>query len=395
VVEHLREYIWGYTRLKQFNSRKRTQNMIQRVFISHYRLFENFEINLSDRKTVLLIGKNGVGKSTLGKALRILQDIGRGSNRLKTLFSEDDYGSADTNRPIRIEIEVKIGDKRFEYSLAVELPEKFTESRVLEESLAINGQNVYRREQAEVTLANSANAFLVDWHLVALPVVQVRGIANPIAIFKEWLSRMVIISPTPSLMNGLSQEDSLELTHDCENFASWFGGVLSEYPASYSVIAEYLKEVLPDFQDFQNKPISDVAKQLFVRFAGDQVRPLRLDFKNLSDGEKCFFVCSIVLAANRFYGPIFCLWDEPDNYLSLSEVGHMTMALRRSFEKSGQLIVSSHNPEAIRKFSDDNTLCLSRASHRESPTAKWLSDIGYQGDLVESLVRGDIHYGGQ
>ena len=73
----------------------------------------------------------------------------------------------------------------------------------------------------------------------------------------------------------------------------------------------------------------------------------------------------------------------------------MTMALRRTFEKSGQLILSSHNPEAIRKFSDDNTLGLDRASHREPPTARWLTDIAYKGDLVESLVRGDIAHGGQ
>lgn len=369
--------------------------MIQRIFISHYRLFENLEIKLTDRPTVLLIGKNGVGKSTLGKALRVLQSIGRGSNRLKMLLSEDDYGGADTSRPIRIEISVKIGENRFEYALAAELPEKFNESRVFEESLMINGQAVYTRDHAEVRLANAASPFMVDWHLVALPVVQVRGVDNPIALFKDWLSKMVIISPTPSLMNGVSDADSLEPSYDCGNFASWFGGVLSEYPASYTTVEKYLKEVLPDFQDFQNKPISDVAKRLLVRFVGDNGHPVRLDFKNLSDGEKCFFVCAIVLAANKFYGPIFCLWDEPDNYLSLSEVGHMTMALRRSFEKSGQLIVSSHNPEAIRKFSDGNTLCLDRASHREAPTARWLEDIGYQGDLVESLVRGDIIRGGQ
>ncbi len=369
--------------------------MIQRIHINHYRLFEDLKINFQGKRSVLLIGKNGVGKSSLGKALRILQDIGRGSNRLKTLFTEEDYGRLDTSRPIRIEIAVDFSGQHFEFALAVELPEKFLESRVLEERLTIDGAEVYRRDLAEVTLANTSTSFMVDWHLVALPVVQVRGANNPIALFKDWLSKMVIISPDPSLMDGVSDEDSLEPAFDCSNFASWFGGLLGEYPASYTVVEKYLKEVLPDFQDFQNKPISDVAKRLFVRFEGKNGLPLRLDFKNLSDGEKCFFVCAIVLGANQFYGPIFCLWDEPDNYLSLSEVGHLAMALRRSFEKSGQLLVSSHNPEAIRKFSDDNTLCLDRESHIESPTARWLSDIGYQGDLVESLIRGDMNHGGQ
>jgi AAA domain, putative AbiEii toxin, Type IV TA system len=279
----------------------------------------------------------------------------------------------------------------------VELPEKLSTSVVLEERLTVDGQSVYSREHADVRMANSTAPFMYHPNSVALPTLQLPGIDNPLAVFKNWLSKMVIVSPTPSLMNGLSpsDEDSLEPTYDCINFSSWFGGLLSEYPASYTTVDTFLKDVLPDFQDFQNKQISDIAKRLFVRFSGDNGHSLRLDFNDLSDGEKCFFLCATVLAANKFYGPIFCFWDEPDNYVSVSEVGHMMMALRRSFEKSGQLIVTSHNPEAIRKFSDDNTLCLDRASHREAPTARWLADIGYKGDLVETLVRGDILRGGQ
>jgi len=72
---------------------------------------------------------------------------------------------------------------------------------------------------------------------------------------------------------------------------------------------------------------------------------LRLDLDRLSDGEKIFFVCAVLLGANKHYGPTFCLWAEPDNYVSLSEVGHMVVALKKSFAQSGQLFVTSHNPE--------------------------------------------------
>lgn len=125
-----------------------------------------------------------------------------------------------------------IGGKLFQYALAVELPEKFLEFRVLVERLTIDGQPVYSRNHAEVTLAKATTPFMVDWHLVALPVVpvvQVRGTENPIAIFKDWLSKMVIISPAPGLMNGVSDEESLEPAYDCGNFASWFGGGLGQY----------------------------------------------------------------------------------------------------------------------------------------------------------------------
>ena len=71
-----------------------------------------------------------------------------------------------------------------------------------------------------------------------------------------------------------------------------------------------------------------------------------------------FFVTAVLLAANKHLGPMVCFWDEPDNFVGLSEVGQMTMELRKSFKNSGtgQIFVTSHNPEAIRKFSRPSRL---------------------------------------
>ena len=48
-------------------------------------------------------------------------------------------------------------------------------------------------------------------------------------------------------------------------------------------------------------------KSLLVRFEKN-LADLTVSFRDLSDGEKCFFICAAVLAANRSYGPIFCFW---------------------------------------------------------------------------------------
>ncbi|WP_286392411.1 AAA family ATPase [Pseudanabaena mucicola] len=390
--------------------------MLQRLYVHNFRCLENFELNLKDLPSSLLIGKNGAGKSTIAFALEVLQSIGRGINRVSQLIQAKDFNSSRSGVPIRFEIEVLLKEQLYKYILALELsPENFKEIRVFEEQLLVAGSPIYSREASQVKLYGNnlqsqtsqdnrsanpfsnqfplasqlmASQFQVDWHLVALPLIQAQSETDPLYIFKSWLSRMVILAPIPSLMTGESSGETLEPKRDGSNFGEWFSGLLRRYPAAYTQVDRYLREVMPDIQDIQNEPIGKDAKSMVVQFEANN-QTLSLDFKELSDGEKCFFLCAVVLAANKYYSP-FCFWDEPDNYLSLSEVGHFVTALRRSFKNSGQILVTSHNEEAIRKFSNENTFILDRKSHLEPTLIRLLSDIPINGDLVDTLIRGDI-----
>ncbi len=363
--------------------------MLQRLYIHNFRCLENFELPIKGMSSALLIGKNGAGKSTIASALEVLQSIGRGINRVGQLVQSKDFARERSDVPIRFEIEVLIEKKLYKYVLALELPEKFKELRVFEEQLIIAGDPIYSRKEAQVTVYNNSQnreaQFLVDWHLVALPVIQ----TDPIHFFKTWLARMIILAPIPSLMTGESNDDTLEPKRDASNFGEWFSGLLSRYPAAYTQVVQYLREVMPDIKDFLNELIGKDSKSMIVRFEENNAN-LSVDFEALSDGEKCFFLCAVVLAANESYGPLFCFWDEPDNYLSLSEVGHFITSLRRSFKNSGQILVTSHHEEGIRKFSNENTFVLDRKSHLEPTLIRLLSDISIPGDLVDALIRGDI-----
>lgn len=374
--------------------------MLQRLYVHNFKCLENFELILKEIPSSLLIGKNGSGKSTIRVVLEILQHIGRGINRMRDfdknhlgLIDPKDFNRGRSDVPIRFEIEVLLNNKLYKYILALELPENFRELRVFEEQLLISGNPIYSRKEAQVTLYNSPRnpeaQFLVDWHLVALPVIQEQSETDPLRLFKTWLARTIILAPIPNLMTGDSNGETLEPKRDGSNFGEWFSGLLSRYPAAYTQAYRYLQEVMPDFQDFLNEQIGKDSKSMIVRFEAKNAN-LSVDFKDLSDGEKCFFLCAVVLAANKYYGPLFCFWDEPDNYLSLSEVGHFITSLRRSFKDSGQIIATSHNEEAIRKFSNENTFVLDRKSHLEPTLVRLLGDIPVSGDLVDTLIRGDI-----
>ena len=367
--------------------------MLQRLYVHNFRCLENFELTMKEMSSALLIGKNGTGKSTIATALEVLQSIGRGINRVGQLVKSKDFTRGRYDVPIRLEIEVLLEEKLYKYVLALELPEKFKELRVFEEQLLVAGNPIYSRKEAQVTLYSSSqnreSQFLVDWHLVALPVIQEQSETDPLHTFKNWLAHIIILAPIPALMTGDSHGETLQPNRDGANIGEWFSGLLGRYPAAYRDVDKYLREVMPDFQDFLNELIGKEFKSLIVRFAENNAT-LNVNFQDLSDGEKCFFLCAVVLAANKFYGSVFCFWDEPDNYLSISEVGHFITSLRRSFKDSGQILVTSHNPEAIRKFSNENTFVLDRKSHLEPTLIRLLSDIPVTGDLINSLICGDI-----
>jgi len=369
--------------------------VIRRLYVHNFRCLENFELPISGQSSTLLIGKNGAGKTTLGFALEILQRIARprGTNRVGDLVKPKDFTRGRTDVPMRFEIEVELNAKVYGYVIAFEFPEGFKELRVLEEKLTVDGSPVYTRELAQVHIPKAGMEndaqFRIDWHLVALPIVQERSRHDPLFVFKQWLANMLILRPMPSLIRGDSEEETLQPKLDVSDFGAWFSGLLAQAPSAYTKIDGYLQQVMPDLKDIKNPVIGKDSRSLVVQFATDQ-GSMSLPFADLSDGEKCFMICALVIAANEAQGPLLCFWDEPDNYLALDEVGHFVLALRTAFQSGGQLIATSHNPEAISRFSDENTLYLYRKSHLEPTIARPLNKIQVSGDLVGALIRGDL-----
>lgn len=200
---------------------------------------------------------------------------------------------------------------------------------------------------------------------------------------------MLILRPMPGLIDGESKTETLEPNIQVTDFAAWFSGLLASSPAAYAKIDEHLKQIMPDLKDIQNPIIGKDARSLVIRFSNEQ-GTLTVPFEDLSDGEKCFMICAVVLAANEAYGPLLCFWDEPDSYLALDEVGHFVTDLRQAFQSGGQFIATSHNPEAIRCFSSENTLLLHRRNHLEPTQVRRLDQLEVHGDLVGALIRGDV-----
>ena len=369
--------------------------MIERLYVHNFRCLENFTLDFAGQPSAALIGKNGSGKSTVLHALRVFQRICRGPNRVKDVISAKDFARFDKSRPMRFEIDLTLGQQRFKYAVSFEWPSDFYEARIAEETLQKEGVSVFTRQQAQVQLAGGAQ-FGLDWHVFALPVINQKPPERSIQDVKAFFANMILLAPIPQMMEGFSEAPATELDSYALNYASCLRAILQKKPKAYTEFDSFVKSVLPDFSSIENVDRGkEGGSQLIVTF--EQSRPHQtppLDFDVLSDGEKCFLLSAYIAAANAVRSPtdppVVCVWDEPDSHLSLSEVGHFIAAMRKMTNRGGQFIATTHHPETIRKFSDDNTFVLTRRSHLEPTVVKLLNAYPYKGDLIHALVRDEI-----
>ena len=291
---------------------------------------------------------------------------------------------------MRFEIEVTLSGKRFKYAISFDWPETFREARILDESFSANGKEIFTRQEAQVQISGGAS-FGLDWHVFALPVINERPPARAVQDLKAFLASIVLIAPIPAEMTGFSEQPSKELEHDASNYASCLRGLLENEFAAYGKLEKYVKSVIPDFSSMKNDDRGKDGKQLMVTFKkAESEGSLTLEFDSLSAGEKCFFLSAYIHASNAAGFPIVCMWDEPDNHLSLSEVGQFITGLRKMANRGGQFIATSHHPETVRKFSDETTIVLTRKSHLDPTLPRFLKDLAYSGDLVNALIRDEI-----
>ena len=367
--------------------------MIKRLYADNYRCFVNFTLDLSGNPSTLLIGRNGAGKSTLLAALRLFQGICREGGRTKERLSRNDFTWWEPDRPMRLEIDLQLGGKRHAYAVAFDWPERFREARITAESLRLDGEPVFERELADVQLAGGP-AFRVDWHVFALPVVQEPGDADAIGRVRRYLAAMTVVEPVPTRIGSFSEAHASELDREALALPACIEGLVRRTPAAYAAMASALKDTMPQFSSMEFRDHGEGGSRLVTRFeeadpaSGAGARSVSADFGVLSSGEKCLFLAAWLIARRDAGDGSFVAWDEPDNHLALPVVADLIRSLRRSSGAggSGQFLATSHHPTTIRSFTDENTVVLQRHGHLDPARPRTLSEVGYDGDLIEALT---------
>ncbi|MCH4247893.1 MAG: AAA family ATPase [Acinetobacter populi] len=367
--------------------------MLKTLYIHHYRSLQNFELNLTDLNSALLLGRNGAGKSNIFDALEIFQRIGQGQTQVSALIDEHDFAFGEMDKAIRFELVTQLENQEYHYQLEIDLPHGFYQPRVKHESLNVGHQQVFVRKDGKTTLNHHAE-FTLDWHHIGLPLISTRNINEPIAVFKAWLARIIVLAPIPSLFNMTSNKEDAYLHRQGQNVLDWLRYQLTQNPSSYSDIEKFIKQRMPDFLSFKFDSIGRNERELIFLFQDENKKKLELNFNQLSDGEKIYFLTAILLVNIVDDNPTLCFWDEPDNFVSLLELSQFISACRKQFENSpnhSQLLVSTHNPKAINEFSSHNSFILSRKNHLHPTRIELLNNKQYLSPtLLDAFENGEL-----
>lgn len=317
--------------------------MIKRLYIHNYKCFSNFQFRPENPNPLLIIGRNGVGKSSLGKVLKILRDYAEGRT-LSDYFTDEDLSKFAYEAPIEIEADVEVA-----------------------------------AEVVKIRLQIQADKTSQIGYKILEEVAEERA--------KEILKTIEVIRPSPEVMTsliGIASEGN-HLLSDCSNFATWFA---THEALNHGVREEFVKSLANAFEDFISYSYArkDDGYHLSCHFKADEKPEVVLDFNQLSDGEKCRFVASAIAVINKLGSGLICFWDEPDNFVTTSEEASLFYALSNAFLQKGQLIVATHSELGILTFNDVETYVFDRRSHASPilPPAN-LSELRRQGALIGSL----------
>jgi len=366
--------------------------MLKRLYIHNFKCLQNFELEFNDLHSVLLLGKNGTGKTTIFEVIEIFQKIGQGITPIRELIHESSFNFNNMKIPIHLELDIIINEERYNYKLLIEFPENFVSPKVKSEILLVNNKPLFSRDGEDTVLRESSH-FSLDWHHIGLPLISVHASDDPLAIFRDWLQNIIILSPFPRHFHEVSKKESSTIMREGENIIDWVRWLLASNPSLYPVIYDFLKIRMPDLELFRFENLGSNDRRLLFAFRGGGESKI-LDLAQLSDGEKIFFLAATIIAGQKNNPTILCLWDEPDNFISLVEVNHFIMELRKVFENSPhqpQLIITSHNERIVNNFSNHNIFLLSRASHLLPTRVKPLEQINYESlTVVDAYDNGEL-----
>lgn len=376
---------------------------LKSLYINNYRCLQNFAIDFEQSDVLLLLGRNGMGKTSVLDALSIIHSIACGIEQVGKLFKRRDFAFGQFDAPIRFEISMELDGIIYKYSLAVVSTSGTNEISILDEELK-SGDTVFFSRSGNGGSFLSKDNVLCDCpignnrFLLALFSGQTRcGIACEAV--RAFVSSWLLVSPWPSSIKNDFSRSVHRLALDASNFLSWFRSIIVQNVGFTDQLMKHLENGI--FKGRVSLSWTDSVKErendmLFFMSDDSSGKVWEARFSEMSDGEKVFVIGAALMTYNAICGGTFCFWDEPDNFLAISEVQDFVTRLRKSFgHDRGQLVVTSHNIETIRTIGMDAAALIQRTSQLDPARIQLVRDIlktdKERTNYIQDVLSGDIY----
>lgn len=363
--------------------------MITNLYIDNFRCLVNFQVKLPN--ITLLLGNNGVGKSTMFDALKSTCDLVVREVAVTEAFPASSLNKRTGAHFQEIRMELQSPDGMLEYQLLIEHDLPGSRARINIESLAADGQSLFRFEDGEVQLYRDNHSegprYPFDWGRSALATIAPRQDNQRLTWFKKHLARIVFLRMCPMDIDAETDREDRMLTINGRNFANWFRFLSQEYQDRIIDLTRELRDIYPGFRAFRLTEAGRDRRVLRAIFQ-DASGEIAFDFDELSDGQRAAIVLYTLLHGLRNGGYSLFI-DEPQNFLALAEIQPWLMALSDSCGSGvSQVVLVSHHPELIDYLGAEAGIWLARSGNGATMIGKKpsLPEAGLK--LSEVVARG-------
>lgn len=350
-------------------AKKYQKTKLQEVIIRGYKSIDfNRPITLKINDVSILLGANGAGKSNIISFFRMLsymmsKSFGKYVEISGTSNALLHYGAKKTPA---MSGEIKFSDSQsidtYSFSLSNAAPDRLiiTEERIV----------WHRKGKAK------------PYEEILEPVFKESALAesdNPVAktIF-QMLSYCKVYQFHDSSMEGpLRQVCPVETANYLQshgnNLPSFLLFLRENYKNSYNRIVDYVRDVVPQFQDFYLEPYNGF---ISLRWMDNSATDYRFNAYQFSDGSIRFIALATLLLQSPETMPNVIILDEPELGLHPYAITQLAEMIKDA-SIHAQIIIATQSKDLVDHFDIDNISVIEMDKETQSTTVSHLSNEEY------------------
>ena len=336
--------------------------MLNYIKVDNYCSLVNFKIDFSSIN--LLLGHNGTGKSTIISLIAALRSFILGKTDTSTAFGFQTLTRWQSVPVQSFELSLTYKNSVYIYQLEVEFDVKDKKNRVKKEIVLCDGNLLFNAENGKALIYNDSYQqgpeVLINWLSSGISSVYEQSEYKKLFDFKKAVDQIIVCHPLPFDYDfSLSFMEQQSLDYSASNISNVYMYIVQRNPEKMMELWQVLKEINPYFvRTYLN---GDNGKVLYFEYDHNGVKN-SYALTEISDGERMLFILYF-LVVMYFDDDYSLLLDEPDNFISLPEVGQLVQFIQDRATNKNQCVLISHHPSVIDFFAPSNGIWLERRSY--------------------------------